>query len=207
MNVKRLIKLLKFRKKWRAINLHNSTFAKNLFDEKMVHVGYKTYGPIEVYSDVPTVSLKIGNFCSIGPETIFILGKDHPLGLISTYPFKYNILQNIEFESTSKGDIIVGDDVWFGYRTIVLSGVEIGQGAVIAAGAVVTKDVPPYAIVGGNPARVLKYRFSENVINQLLRFDFSSISEEDIHKNESLFYTDLNEKNALEIIKNLSKVD
>lgn len=81
---------------------------------------------------------------------------------VSTYPFKRKLFHGGE-EAVSKGDIIVGDDVWVGYGATILSGVHIGQGAVIAAGAVVNKDVPPYAIVGGIPAKVIKYRFSESV--------------------------------------------
>lgn len=76
-------------------------------------------------------------------------------------------LQKVKHEATSKGDIVVKDDVWIGYGSIILSGVHIGQGAVIAAGSVVSHDVPPYAIVGGVPARLIKYRFSEEMTKKL----------------------------------------
>ena len=73
----------------------------------------------------------------------------------------------------TNGDIVVGDDVWVGQRAIIMSGVNIGQGAVIGAGAIVTKNVPPYAIVGGIPAKVIRYRFSEELIQELLKIDYS----------------------------------
>lgn len=94
----------------------------------------------------------------------------------STFPFKVKFL-NYKFEALTKGPIIVKDDVWIGFGSLVLSGVTIGQGAVIAAGSVVTKDVPPYAIVGGNPAHVIRYRFSNEKIESLKQIDFSDIDE------------------------------
>ena len=90
------------------------------------------------------------------------------------------------------------DDVWLGHNAIVLSGVTIGQGAVVAAGALVVNDVPPYSIVGGVPAKVIKYRFTEDVIQKLLNVDYSKISEEmllehkDFFNNEITEMTDLN---------------
>ena len=84
-------------------------------------------------------------------------------------------------EGTSKGDIIVGDDIWIGYGAVILSGITIGQGAIIGAGAIVTKNVPPYAVVGENPAKIIKYRFEENIIKELLRIDFNKITDEAIY--------------------------
>ena len=86
-------------------------------------------------------------------------------------------------EGTSKGDIIVGDDIWIGYGAVILSGITIGQGAIIGAGAIVTKNVPPYAVVGENPAKIIKYRFEENIIKELLRIDFNKIPDEAIYRN------------------------
>jgi len=93
-----------------------------------------------------------------------------------------------EKEAWSKGLIIVEDDVWIGTRVIILSGIRIGQGAIIGAGSVVTKDVPPYAIVGGDPARVIKYRFDEETVKQLIKIDFSRISKEFVLNNIDLLY-------------------
>ena len=91
-------------------------------------------------------------------------------------------------EATSKGDIIIDDDVWIGYRSIILSGVHIGQGAVIAAGAVVTKDVPPYTIVGGVPAKVIKYRFTSEITDYLLTMDYSKLDQDMIERHIDALY-------------------
>lgn len=199
-NVSKRYRLHHFRQLWREKNQHNSTYANNVFIVDNVTVGKFSYGPIEVYSDVPNVSLSIGSFCSIGTDTIFLLGKDHEMKCFSTYPFKYNILHRTSYESKSKGNIVVGDDVWFGQRSMILSGIKIGQGAVIAAGSVVTKDVPPYAIVGGNPAKILKYRFSEDVISKLLEFDFDILSAKKVLDKERELYTKLTDENIKKIL-------
>ena len=101
-------------------------------------------------------------------------------------------------EAVSKGDIILDDDVWIGYRAIILSGVHIGQGAIIAAGAVVTKDVPPYAIVAGVPARIVKYRFSEDIIKDLEKIDFSLMTKDIIEKHIDELYTKVTTVNQFE---------
>ena len=93
----------------------------------------------------------------------------------------------------AKGDIVINDDVWIGYNALIMSGVEIGQGAVIAAGAVVTKNIPPYAIAGGVPARVLKYRFDEKTIQMMLRIDYSRLEVNAIEDNiDKLYSEDVN---------------
>ena len=139
-------------------------------------VGKYTYGGLRVINYNENERLRIGSYCSIAQEVTFILNADHRTDTISTFPFKVKVLGE-SLEGTSKGDIIVADDVWIGYRATILSGVHIGQGAVIAAGAVVTKDVPSYAIVGGVPARVIKYRFGEEVLTRLGKLDYSKLSE------------------------------
>lgn len=116
------------------------------------------------------------------------------MGYISTFPWKVKVLKNAGQEAQSKGDIVVHDDVWIGFRAVILSGVEIGQGAVIAAGAVVTKDVPPYSIVGGNPARVIKSRFQQSIVDELMAIDYSKVDKECISKNEKLLYEEATEQ-------------
>jgi len=95
------------------------------------------------------------------------------------------------FEAFSKGDITVDDDVWIGYGVTILSGVHIGQGAVVAAGAVVTHDVPPYAIVGGVPAKMIKYRFTPPVIDYMLTLDYGALTEELIKVHVNDLYTEI----------------
>ena len=115
------------------------------------------------------------------------------MNTISTYPFKEKNFGAVN-EALSKGDIIIGDDVWFGTNALICSGVKIGQGAVIAAGAVVTKDVEPYAIVGGNPAKLIKYRFSEPLRKRLCNIDLVKLYDKFTKEDIDLIYSDLNEE-------------
>lgn len=190
------LKKYKFRKKWRFLNMHNETTAECIFNLNLVSVGKKTYGGINVLTFNEISKLRVGNYCSIGPDVIFIVSADHFVHNISTYPFKVKIL-NERFEGISKGDIIVDDDVWIGYGATILSGVHIHQGAVIAAGAVVTKDVPPYAIVGGAPANIIKYRFDEKIIEKLLKIDFGKLTEETVREHIDELYRNVDENTDL----------
>lgn len=170
----------KFRKNapeiWRQRNLHNQTVIRNLFDFDKVTVGQATYGPLNIQEwGHPDERLTIGHYVSISEEVTFLLGGNHPYQGITTFPVKVKFLGHAK-EAQTKGAIRVGDDVWLGHNAMVMSGVNIGQGAVVAAGALVTRDVPPYAIVAGNPARIVKYRFSETVIQELLKINYSHIS-------------------------------
>lgn len=200
--IKHYIDLFRAHYKWRKRNPHNFTvLVKELFDFNRVIVGNGTYGELYVLDDAKTSKLVIGNYCSIAKEVVFILGSDHRLDTLSTYPFKVMYMGE-KREAISKGDIIIDDDVWIGQRATILSGIHIGQGAVIAAGAVVTKDVEPYAIVGGNPAKVIKYRFEEKIRNELLSIDFSKIGKNEIEKlvNENMICFN----NAVEVKKLVS---
>ena len=181
-----------FRKKWRQKNSHNTTIAANQFEIDVVDVGKETYGAIRVLNYGRGQRLKIGHYCSIAQEVMFILDADHNVNTISTFPYKVKMFGEVN-EGVSKGDITVGDDVWIGFRSTILSGVTIGQGAVVAAGSVVTKDVPPYAIVGGVPAKVLKYRFKEDIIKELEKVDYESLSKSEIEDNLEKLYKPLTE--------------
>jgi virginiamycin A acetyltransferase len=112
--------------------------------------------------------LKIGKFCSIAYNVTFFLG-GHRTDWVSTYPFSvlFDEAAHINGHPVSKGNITVGHDVWIGKNASIFSGVNIGNGAVIAANSVVTKDVPSYSIVGGNPARIIKMRYDEETIEKL----------------------------------------
>lgn len=182
------MKFKKYKKKWRNLNQHNFTIPRNVFPQELVRIGKNTYGDIYVLAFNNKYTCTIGNYCSIAPEVAFILSADHNLDTFSTYPFKVKILGE-KYEGTSKGNITVADDVWIGFRATILSGVTIGQGAVVAAGALVTKDVPPYAIVAGVPAHIVKYRFDENIITQLLKIDYSRIDEHFVKENIDKLYS------------------
>ena len=110
-----------------------------------------------------------------------------------------------EREAYSNGPIVINDDVWIATDSIILSGVNVGKGAVIAAGSVVVKDVPPYSIVGGNPAKVIKYRFEQNIIDKLMKIDLSSIDKSINQENIELFYRNLDEEVFDEIISKFGK--
>lgn len=140
--------------------------------------------------------MTIGSYCSISSKVTFLLGGNHEGGNISTFPFRAKII-NEKSEAISKGPIIIDDDVWIGYGVTILSGVHIGQGAIIAAGAVVTKDVPPYAIAGGVPAKVLKYRFSHELIAKLLKVDYGKLTEAMVREHIDDLYSKLETKEQL----------
>ena len=108
------------------------------------------------------------------------------------------LLQIEKCEAISKGDIIIYDDVSIGYGAIILSGVHIGQGAVVEAGSVVTKDIPPYAIVGGVPAKLIKYRYKPEMIEALLTIDYRKLNDEIIRNNIDKLYTELRNAEQLE---------
>ena len=192
------ISLLCFRKKWKKLNNNNNaTFALNMFDMESVHIGTGTYGGIKIYNDSAN-HLYIGNYCSVAENVVFLLGHEHHIDRLSTYPFKQRMGIALGKDAFSKGDIIVDDDVWIGYGATIMSGIHIGQGAVVAAGAVVTKDVPPYAIVGGVPAKVIKYRFEPEMIEELLKIDYSKLTKEDIKKHIDDLYTELKDPSQLD---------
>ncbi len=118
--------------------------------------------------------LKIGKYCSIACGAKFLFtSANHTLSSLSTYPFPIFFEEweldaaNVADAWDNRGDIVLGNDVWIGYEAVILSGVTIGDGAVVGARAVVTKDVPPYTIVGGVPAKLMKKRFSDDVIAKL----------------------------------------
>lgn len=189
----RVLKLLLFKRKWRKSNLKNETIAGTVFPVNKVIVGDYTYGVLNVhYFGNPREKLLVGRLCSIADEVQFMLGGDHYYKTLLTYPIDVKFFQK-NFEATTKGKIIVGDDVWIGSHAMILSGVHIGNGAIIGAGSIVTKDVPSYAIVVGNPAHVVKYRFTEEEIQKLERIDYDKITLDSVKNDYELFKNNLSE--------------
>ena len=192
------IRLCYFKLKWKFRNRDNFTSVVRIFPPNTVEVGKRTYGRLLIYNDIKERKLKLGSFCSIADDVTFLLGIDHKTMNVSTYPFKQMLVDRHEFDAISKGDIIVDDDVWIGYGSTIMSGVHIGQGAIVAAGAVVTKDVPPYAVVGGIPAKVIKYRFKQQLIEELLKVDYSALTDKMIADHVDELYTNLQDVEQLE---------
>lgn len=134
--------------------------------------------------------LIIGKFCSIACGAKFLFNSaNHTLASLSTYPFPLFFEEwelekkNVTEAWDNKGDIMIGNDVWIGYEAVILAGVMIGDGAILGTRAVVMKDVPPYTIVGGVPAKPIKKRFDDETIAQLLRLKWWDWSEEKIAQN------------------------
>jgi acetyltransferase-like isoleucine patch superfamily enzyme len=125
---------------------------------------------------------RVGNFSSIAADlTVFVDG-NHRSHHASTFPFREKLGWDAPPSVTGKGAPSIGNDVWIGRNATLMSGVQVGDGAVIACGSVVTRDVPPYAIVGGNPAKVIRYRFDDETISALLESEWWNLSDAEIER-------------------------
>ncbi|REL33013.1 Vat family streptogramin A O-acetyltransferase [Rhodohalobacter sp. SW132] len=175
-------------------------YLKNYISSENIIVGDYTYyddpeGPERFEKNVlyhfPFIGDKliIGKFCAIAKDVTFIMnGANHKVSGFSTYPFQIfgNGWEKVlpkEGELPFKGDTVIGHDVWIGYDATLMPGVKIGSGAIVASKSVVTRDVPPYSIAGGNPANIIKYRFDEGTIKELLEIAWWNWSANKITEN------------------------
>lgn len=180
-------------------NYDRLCFLKNVVKNPNIIVGDYTYYDdfenvenfeknVKYHFDFTGDKLIIGKFCMIASDVKFIMnGANHLTDALSTYPFAVfgkgweNAMEGKSYPQ--KGNINIGNDVWIGYNATIMAGVTIGDGAIIATNATVIKDVAPYTIVGGNPAKEIRKRFSEDVITKLLELQWWNWDIEKITKN------------------------
>lgn len=134
------------------------------------NIGDKSYGKPTILFPGSGSTLQVGKFVSIADDVVIMLGGNHRVDWITTYPLNgyFPEWSNIKGHPATKGDVVVGNDVWIGREALIMSGVTIGDGAVVGSRAVVTKNVMPYSIVAGNPAKHIRFRFDEEAISELL---------------------------------------
>lgn len=166
-------------------------YTKHLLRDRY-EIGDHTYGKPRVISWGEGTLLMIGRYCSIGTNVTIFLGSEHRINWVSTYPFTFlwEEARSIPGHPSTKGDVAIGNDVWIGFGATILSGVTIGEGAAIGACSVVTRDVPPYAIVAGNPVRIVRYRFNEETIQKLLQIRWWDWPDEKVKENIHLICSD-----------------
>ena len=172
--------------------------------------GKYSYGKPMIFWENENAKLVVGNFCSIAEGVNIYLGGNHRTDWVTTYPFghrdknKFNNF-NGEGHPSTKGGIVIGNDVWIGRNATIMSGVTIGDGAVIANNSHVVKNVEPYSLVGGNPAKFIKYRFTQEQIEKLLEIKWWYWDDNKINKFTPLLCNNnidefieqaLNEKNV-----------
>lgn len=178
---------------------HTSCFIKNVVTAPNIQIGDYTYydDPVDptgfeknnVLFNYPEFGdrLIIGKFCAIASGTTFLMGPaNHRISSVTTYPF--HVFGGAWTEKTPdhlselprKGDIVIGNDVWIGRESVIMPGVKIGDGCIIAAYSVVTKDIPPYSVAGGNPARVVKKRFDDELTALLMELKWWDLEPESL---------------------------
>lgn len=159
---------------------------------KLLTLGKRSYiASAKLESTGMLAHILIGNYCSISHEVHFLINTQHDYTAVSTFPWNnpYNKVFDGNITNKEKNQIVIGNDVWIGRGAVIFGGVHIGNGAVIAANAVVTKDVAPYAIVGGNPAQCIKYRFDNATILKLNKIKWWYWPEQKIVENKELLMT------------------
>ncbi len=177
---------------------------------KKVKVGAFTYGleDIEILSWGENIEISIGRFCSIASGLKLYCGGNHRSDWFSTYPFGHvypHLFNNKAISGTpvSNGNISIGNDVWIGRDVTILSGICVGNGAIIASNSHVVKDVLPYTIVGGNPAKFIKFRFSDDIVNKIHDLHWWNL---DIHTLEKIIPY-LCQQESDDIYYNLNMID
>lgn len=182
----------------------NSNFFYDDIISKKYTVGKNTYGVLNIRtSGNKQTFLHIGNNCSISGHCTFLLDGNHTSNSLTCYPYKSKFFPSMPHDDDcqTKGGINIEDEVWICDNTLILSGVHIGKGAIVSAGSVVTKNVPPYSIVGGNPAKVIKYRLDDKSRELLVNFDIYNLEINE--ENVEYLYLPINGDNVEKIMKKL----
>jgi acetyltransferase-like isoleucine patch superfamily enzyme len=174
-----------------SANVQNFWYTAKMISHPNIIVGEYTYGIPSIWIARPDAKINIGRFCSIGAGVSINIYTEHDMGMISTYPFPvlkndWPMAANNPDTEYLRGNVVIGNDVWIGSGSIILGGVTVGDGAVIGANAVVAKDVAPYSIVVGNPAREVRKRFSQDIIDNLLEIKWWDWPHEKIQKYAGL---------------------
>lgn len=166
------------------LGIKSKPFMKDNKRYRHFEIGERTYGEPKVFLGRTHGTLRIGKYCSIGPYVEFLLVGDHRTDFVTTYPFSmfFKEYKYLKGYPRHRGDIVIGNDVWLCSGAHILAGVSVGDGAVVGLDSVVVKDVPPYAIVGGNPAKIIRYRFSPEIIEKLLSIKWWDWPNEEVYK-------------------------
>lgn len=196
---KKIRRCIAYVKRRRSLHRNGPNTRLNLSSPTVI-VGEHTYGMPEILLHAPDHKLFIGKFCSLADGVEFLMGGTHHGEFVSTYPW-YNVFPNFHrwnregipdaaWRDRPVKDTVVGNDVWIGRDALIMPGVTIGDGAIIGSRTVVSKDVPPYAVVVGAPMRIIRYRFTEEQIAALLAIKWWDWSDEKVQRFLPLIASD-----------------
>ena len=176
----------------------------------VMSIGEFTYGNPKVYFWDENTKVQIGKYCSIAADVTILLGGEHRIDWISTFPFmdfqdEWPQAASVKGHPSTKGDIKIGNDVWIGNGVTILSGVKIGNGAVVGAGTLVSKNIEDYSVVSGNPMRVIRNRFSENVTSKLQSIAWWDWPTQTVHENLEIILSEPTTE-SLEKMLNISRM-
>ena len=178
------------KKRIQRIVFNKTKILKNKYPQ--YDIGRHSYGNPEIRTWKEGSTVKMGAFCSIAAGVKIFLGGEHRIDWVTTYPFPalWDCAEDISGHPRTKGDVIIGNDVWIGAESIIMSGVTIGDGAVVGARSVITKSIDPYAIWAGNPACFIRKRFDETIIKELLQLEWWSLDDSEISQILPLMLND-----------------